>query len=197
MQIFEHQQQRLSGGQQLKGLGQLPQHPLPGRTGNAALQCLQVGSTDQAGHLHQPGRRLLLQQRHHLLPVGSPTQAPQGLQHRQIGLPCPVMFDALPAPDPERPIRLQGREKRIDQRGLAESRLPRDEEQLAYSSQGGGQSAVQRVQFALTPGEQRRRSGGRGRGADRGTVGRWPMKRYPRRCTVSIKRGALASSPSA
>ena len=156
VQVFEHQQQRLSGGQQIKGLSQFTEHPVPGRTGNAAPHYLQIGGTHQAGHLHQPGRGLLPQERHHLLPAGSPTQASQRLQHRQIGLPCPVMFEALAAPDPERPIRLQGREERIDQRGFAEPRLPRDEEELAYPGQGSGQSAVQRVQCALAPGEQRR-----------------------------------------
>jgi len=74
------------------------------------------------------------------------------------------MVEALTTPDPERPRRLQGREKRLDQRSFAEPCLPRDEEELADSRQGGGQSAVQRVQFALTPGEQRRRSGERGTG---------------------------------
>jgi hypothetical protein len=71
------------------------------------------------------------------------------------------MVEALAAPDPERPSRLQGCEERLDQRGFAESCLPCDEEELADPRQGRGQRAVQRIQFARTPGEQRSRSGGR------------------------------------
>ena len=43
-------------------------------------------------------------------------------------------------------------------------------------------------------------NGGKGtdvRGAERRTVRRLPMKRYPRRCAVSMKRGVLTTSPRA
>ncbi len=151
MQVFEHQHQRLLGGQQLQGLGQLPQHPFPRRPDNAAPQRLQVSGTDQARHLHQPGRCLLPQERHQLLPAGSPTQASQRLQHRQIGLPCTVVLHALPAPDPQGPLGAKLRHKGLHQRGLAQSRLARDEDHLADATERRASQAWRRVNSASRP----------------------------------------------
>jgi hypothetical protein len=71
VQVFKHQHQRLPGGQQLQCLGELSEHPFPRHPVNAAPQRLQVGGTDQAWHLHQPGRGLLPQEHHYFLPTGS------------------------------------------------------------------------------------------------------------------------------
>ena len=151
VQVFEHQHQRLPGSQQFQGLSQLPQHPFPRCPDHAAPQRLQVTGTDQTRHLHQPGRGLLPQERHQLLPTGSPAQAPQCLQHRQVSLPDPVVLDALPAPDPQGSIGCNLCYKCFHQRGLAQSRLARDEDDLAKARARSDEPGVEVGQFCLAP----------------------------------------------
>ena len=151
VQVFEHQHQRLLGGQPLQGLGELPEHPFPRRPASAAPQRLQVSGRDQARHLHQPGRRLLPQERHPPLPAGAPTHASQRLQHRQIRFPHPVVLHALPVPDPQGPLGAKLPHKGIHQRGLAQARLARDEDHLADAMARLGEPAVETGQFLLPP----------------------------------------------
>src|SRR5438132_2611824 len=65
-----------------------------------------------------------------LLPAGASTQASQCLQHRPICLPRTKLFDTLPAPNPEGFLTRQAGEKRLDQGGLANAGLARDEDEV-------------------------------------------------------------------
>ena len=164
MQVFEHQHERLGRGHDVEGLGHLPQHALLCGAQHPALQSLQRRRTNQSGHLHQPGGRLLAQDLHHVRASWPSTQPLHGLQDRQIGFPCPVVVEALPAPNPQRTMARCGGEEHIDQRRFPEPRFSRDKEELTCSGQGCGQTVLQRLQFRLTPREQRRKSAARGRG---------------------------------
>src|SRR5262249_33103199 len=93
-----------------------------------------------------------------------PTQPLHGLQDRQIGFPCPVVVETLPAPNPQGTMARCCCEEHIDQRRFPEPRFSRDKEELTCSGQRRGQTVLQRLQCRRTPREQRGKSAARGRG---------------------------------
>ena len=59
VQVFQDEQQERLGGQRIDHFREFPEHAFPCRPVQFMLQAFPVGSTEQPGHLHQPGRRLL------------------------------------------------------------------------------------------------------------------------------------------
>jgi hypothetical protein len=84
VEIFEHEHQRLHGCQTFEGLGQLAQHTLACRSHHLELQRLELSSTDEPGHLYQPGRGIPSETLDELMASRFPTQSPKGFQHWQI-----------------------------------------------------------------------------------------------------------------
>src|SRR5262245_2932091 len=60
------------------------------------------------------------------------TQSANGLENRQISLTRPVMFQTLPAANPNTPIRSDAPCERVDQSGLADTRLSCNKYDLAF-----------------------------------------------------------------
>ena len=79
---------------------------------------------------------MLAQNGHQAFAAARATQAPQRLQHREISLPSPVVFDTLPAPDPYPPFRGCLSQEGVHQGGLADPRLPGHEHHLALPAEG-------------------------------------------------------------
>ena len=149
-----------------------------------------------------------------LLAARRSPQSPQRLEHRQIGFAGAVLLHALPAADAQRVAFADLRQERLHQRRLADSRLAGHEHELPLPVERLLQPLVQPRQLGVSA-DQRRRpcpatgpAGGcrsvLGRGARAATrttavVARsiGPMNRKPRRCTVSMYRGAADVSPSA
>jgi hypothetical protein len=65
------------------------------------LQRLKLSRAEEPGHLYQPGRSIPGETLDQLLTSRFPTQPPKGFQHRQIRFPRAILFDTLPAPDPQ------------------------------------------------------------------------------------------------
>ena len=127
------------------------QQVIPVPAAHQKPQRLQVGGTNQARHLHQPGWGLLPQERHQLLTTGAPAEATQRLQHRQIGLHRPVVLHALPAPDPRGTIVAKLHHKGLHQGGLAQTHFTRDKDYLADTTARSGEPGVETCQFHLSP----------------------------------------------
>jgi hypothetical protein len=172
VQIFQHQDEWPRGGQRFHGLGQLPQHPLVRRPEPPPLERVELGRTEEGGHLHQPARGILAQERYEALACRPPTQPSEGLQHWQISVSNPILFDALPVTDPQRFLALRPRYEGLHQGGLANARLARHEGDLPLALHRFGPPPLHLGALHLPPNQQRRGSGGdEGRGSGRESVG--------------------------
>ena len=82
MEVLEHQHEGpLGDGEHLERLSHRAEHPLPGRPQASLLQGLEAAATYQPGHLDQPGRRALRQQRDDRLTPGLSAQPPERFEH--------------------------------------------------------------------------------------------------------------------
>src|SRR5262249_3420494 len=81
-----------------------------------------------------------------------PAEAGHRLEHRHVRFARAVGLDALPAPDPQIVAGALG-EERLDQRGLADARLPGDEDDLARAVPDVAQPRVKRRQLLVAPNE--------------------------------------------
>ena len=92
---------------------------------------LQILIAEERRQLHEPGRRVLLEDPHDLIATGLAAEAPQRLEHRQIGLAGAVLLHALSPADAQQVRAVDPREKRVDQRRLADPRLAGHEDELS------------------------------------------------------------------
>jgi hypothetical protein len=136
VQVFQHQDEWPLGGERFHGFGHLPQHPFPCRPESPTLQHFEVGGTEEGGHLHQPTRGMLAQERYEVLPLWPPTQPSEGLQHRQISFSSPILFDALSVTDPQRPLGPHALYEGFYQSGFANASFPGHESYLPLALQG-------------------------------------------------------------
>ena len=209
-----YQHQRRVTRHRLERLHQLPQHSLSGRALRAPLYRLHVVIRQQTWQLRQPRRRMLPEDLNQLFASHPSPQTPEGLEHRQVGLARAVLLHALAAADAQRAALADLRQQRLHQRRLADSWLPRHEHQLPLPLERLLQpsrshpSSASRPTNAVVPcaatgpaGAAPSGPGPRPRAptADTPVVARaiGPMNRKPRRCTVSMYRGASDTSPSA
>jgi hypothetical protein len=93
-----------------------------------------VGLAEQPGHLYQPGRRLLRQEGNELRAVCHATQLLQCFQYRHVGFTSPVVFDALPTPNPHVSPSPSLRYKRLNHRGLPQTRFASDQDHLTCTA---------------------------------------------------------------
>jgi hypothetical protein len=160
VQILQHQDQGPLGRHRRHGLGELPQHAVRRGAPHLALQRLQGGGAEEGGHLQQPQGRMLPQQRADPRLLRSPTQVPERFEHRQVRFAGAVVFDALPAGQPQPTGRRGLFQKGIHQRGFAHAGLACDKPHTALPALYLRQPAVELAQL-------RRASQGRRRGAGR------------------------------
>lgn len=149
MQVFEPQDERRLGAQRLERLGQLPRHPLRGRTMAPAAKQVPLGLLDERGHLDEPGGRLPVQERNERSPLRPAREPTEGLDQRQVGLNRTKEPDTLTAPDPDVLLRHDLRQKGVDEGGLADPGLPRDKHHLAFAPAHALQGPVQCRQVLL------------------------------------------------
>src|SRR4029450_8087071 len=109
------------------------------------------GGAEQAGQIHEPARGILAQQGHELAPVWALPEAPEGLQHGQIRLPCAVRLDTLPVPHREILSGCCPGEKCRHQGGLADTWFPRDDPYLPGALARRSPPLHQLGKFGITP----------------------------------------------
>ena len=100
VQILEDEHERRLCGHHVERFYELAQHSLPRRAVGTALHGLEFCVGDERRELHEPRRRMLLENAHDLVPAWLATQAAERLEHRQIGLARAVLLHALTMPDP-------------------------------------------------------------------------------------------------
>src|SRR5262249_16044206 len=116
----------------------------------SVLQGLQLSVRQETGELRQPARRGTPEEVEQRGVTRSSGESPERFQHREVGLPFSIVFDALAAPNPH-PVSLFGRlgpslqlvKKRFDQGGLADPRLSGDKDDLTFTAQGRVQGTTQ------------------------------------------------------
>ena len=137
------------------------------------LQAFPVGCTEQPGHLHQPGRRLLAQQGHETLALRGTAEVPQRLQHRQVGFPGAVVLDTLAMRYPQRRLGHGLHHKCLHDCRFTNARLSRDKDDLPCPLLRLRQTGMELVQHCFPLDEQwRGRKGESGRESRRGSSGR-------------------------
>src|SRR5262249_11799850 len=142
----------------------------------STLQNLDVGGLNETGQLRQPHRRMLGQQRDHLLPTRASPQPSQSLQHRPIRFARAELFNTLPAPDPDGRFVSQAAQKNINQSSLANAGLARHKYKLTCTLLRPREAARQLRQFGLTPDHQvplAQRFGAAGRRTPLARADRW------------------------
>src|SRR5262249_23862044 len=101
-----------------------------------------------------------------------PTQPSEGLQHWQISVANPILFDALPVTDPQRFLARCPRYEGLHQGGLANASLPGHEAHLPLAPQGLCPPPLHLGALRLPPYQQRRERGrDEGKGRSREAVG--------------------------
>jgi hypothetical protein len=146
LEIFEHQQQRLARREGLQRLGDLPQHAFARRAEEFALEQLAVLPGDEGGKLNQPRGGLRGEDPDDAVSPGSPTELPERLQHRVVGLPASVALDTLAARDATPHGGCSLALELVDEGGLADAGLSGDEDELTLVPQGLPQRGVQGVE---------------------------------------------------
>ena len=151
LQILEHPQQGRFQVERVQHLPDLAQHAFPGRPENLLLQHLALFAVQQRRELHQPGGRLRGQNLHHSFSPCTMAQLTHCFQHRVIGFRASVPFHALSAGDAEgwflgRGLALEF----VHQSRLSNSRLPRDEDDLALALQCLSEAGSQRTKLAVS-----------------------------------------------
>src|SRR5215475_10267543 len=79
------------------------------------------------------------------------TQPPACLQHGHIRFACPIVFDALPSPDPQAILGSRLFQQHFYHRRLTNAWLTRDEDDLSLSAQRLLQPSVQLLQLSPPP----------------------------------------------
>ena len=156
VEVFQHQHERALGGEDIQGFGQLAQHAGLGGLTRGPLEALPCGRRHQPQHLDEPARSVLPQHRHKPLPFGSPAETSQRLQNGQIGFPRPIVVQALAVPHPDVLGSRHLGHKRVDQGGLADAGLPRDDRHLPRTLAGHGPPLCELGQGCVAPHKVRR-----------------------------------------
>ena len=134
VQIFEHENQGRFCRQHFDRLRQLAEHSVTRGPQDLSLERVAVGTLEKPRHLREPRGRVLAQERNQ--PGATPlrAEAAQSIEHGSIGLGRPVCLDTLAVRDPHTRIDAHTLEKGLDDPGLADSRLPRHEDDLASAA---------------------------------------------------------------
>jgi hypothetical protein len=106
---------------------------------------------------------MLAQERQKTLAFRPATQPSKGLQHGEIGFASPILFDALPATDPQRPCATYAFDEGLHQGGFANTSLPRHEADLPRAPQGLCQPLLHLDALRLPTHEQARTQHGKWR----------------------------------
>ena len=178
VEVFQHQHERALGGEDIQGFGQLAQHAgLCGLT-RGPLEALPCGRRHQHRHLDEPARGVLPQRRNEPLPHWFPAETSQCLQEGQIGFTRPIVIQALAVPHPDIPSGRHLGHKRVDQDGLTDAGLPRDDRHLPRALTGYDPPLCQLGQGRVAPHKVRRAAERGRRHATRGLLLLRPARRY-------------------
>jgi len=148
MEVFEKDDQRCLCGQRRERLCHLAQHPLRRQLMRLALDQRALFGIQQRRQLCQPSGSQPMQDRKQLPALRPSAKLSQRLQHRHLGLACPVLFDALPTRDVHA-LAPQRIDEGIDESGLADPRLPRNKDNAALAVQHAREPVMQQFQLTL------------------------------------------------
>jgi hypothetical protein len=142
MEVLQHHHQGRLSGQALERVVELTRHPLPRGALDPALQPLELRALDRCGQLQEPHGCAIIEEPDQITAVGLGSQAPQGLQHRAVGLPGPEAHHTLGAH--EGGLRSPGEalHEQLDKGGLPGPRLTCHEDELTPALVGF-QEAIQ------------------------------------------------------
>ena len=169
VEIFEHQDERPLRRQHLERVGQLAQHAVARRAGDPALCRLELRIGGERRQLDEPGRRVPRQHARHVRALRGAAEAPERLEHRQIGLALAEVLHALAARRPDA-ARLRRRDEGVHERGLADPRLARHEGETARARLRLGEDLRQLAQIGSRA-PRRARAAPRGRARPRRRLG--------------------------
>ena len=179
VQIFQHQHERMRRGEDLQCPGELAQHPPLACPERLALERLALGRGEEAGHLGQPGRRILVEHGAEVGACRTVSEAFQGFEHRHVRFSRPIVLDTLPLPDPDRCPRSQVVQQRLDDGGLANPQLATDQDNLPCPLERLGGPGLELRQLGLAADDGGLAMGGcgtRGTRSARGRRGRQPTR---------------------
>ena len=198
MEVLGYKQQRPALARAIQKLAHLAQHAISRNTGELPPQSVALLGGAEPRQLQEPGRCDRTQQRHER--AVDAAQLRQGFEDGEVRLAAAVLIDALAA-DAKNIAEI--RDEMLDQRRLADPRL------AGNPDDRGVCRCTRASQLARSRDSASARPMNEGDSAERlcgttaATVGAATialvaaMKRYPRRDTVSMKRGLRASSSSA
>ena len=198
MEVLGHKQQRPALARAIQKLAHLAQHAICRDTGELPPQSVALLGGAEPRQLQEPGRRDRAQQRHER--AVDAAQLRQGFEDGEVGLAAAVLIDALAA---DAKNIAETRNEMLDQRRLADTRLAGNPDDPAFAGACEHPSWREAVTSASARPMNEGDSAERLCGTTAATAGAATialvaaMKRYPRRDTVSMKRGLRASSSSA
>src|SRR5262249_19520252 len=128
------------------------------------LNGFEVIVAQERRQLHEPARRVLSEHADDLLTAGVTAETAERLEDRQIRLAGAVVLHALAPTDAQRRPGGDLREERIHERGLADSRLAGDEDELPPPIQRSPEPVVKPGDLGVPADERGAR--GRSRGVD-------------------------------
>lgn len=149
--VFEHEHQRLFGGDEVERFGELAKHAGLVRPVGAERQRLEVLVVDETRHLREPRRRVPREQLDPMPAVRSAAQRTECLEDRQVRLRRAKMLDARAACDERSARRCRLGQKRIDDCRLSDPRVSRDEDHLPLRIEGPFERLPERAELEASP----------------------------------------------
>ncbi len=157
MDVLEEDRRRVVGGEGLEHLDDLAQHAVSRDAEHPCLEHLELGGVDEPGHLGEPGRRPGAKRVDEPCAVGSSAEPPESLEHGHVRLAGAAVLDALAPPD--RHGRVEAREERPDERGLADARLAAHEHEPPLALRHPREDPAECVELRLAAHDADRRPG--------------------------------------
>src|SRR5882672_8310385 len=115
------------------------------------MQGLQILVANQSGHLREPCRRMATQLIDDAFAVGPTAYRSESSKDREICLARAELLDARPTGDQRAIRRGDLGQERIGERGLSDSRVSRNEDQLAPLMESGFEDVLQDIHLSATP----------------------------------------------
>ncbi|HEV8635608.1 MAG TPA: hypothetical protein VG370_15390 [Chloroflexota bacterium] len=167
MKVVEPDDQRGVARHDLDRLRQLAEHAALRHPHGLTLERPQLGRRDDRGHLHEPRGRVPAKQPDGGLAVPLPAEARDGLQEREIGFADAVVLDASAMGDGRSGAPRQIRKERLDERRLADTGLPGDEDHPSLARPRPLEGATELLQLSVAPDHELGASQHDGRGRRR------------------------------
>src|SRR5262249_57917271 len=104
------------------------------------------------------GRSVVAEERDELVVAGLATETSEPFEHRHERLAGPVLLETLASSSPEPAARGDAFQERFDDRGLPDSWIAGDEDDLALTAKGTRQMALERGQLGIATDDRKTRA---------------------------------------